>query len=82
VDAPKNNNPYANIGTEYLLVGGKSWRFAGRAGYSSQTAQGITGFTGASIGIGIGYEGMNVDYAFVPYGSVGTAQRISLTYNF
>jgi hypothetical protein len=82
VGAPRNDSPYVDVGTEYLLVAGDWWRFAGRAGFSSQTATNMEGFSGASIGLGIGYGGMNVDYAFVPYGGLGDSHRISLTYNF
>ena len=72
---PKYNSPYVNMGTEYLIVSGDWWRFAGRAGFSSQN-------NAPSFGIGAGYRGLSVDYAFVPYGDLGDAHRISLTYNF
>jgi hypothetical protein len=82
ITAPRGGNPYAGIGTEYVLYSGAVWRFAGRAGYNSQTEQSISGFSGASFGFGIGYSEITIDYAIVPLGGLGQAQRISLTYNF
>lgn len=79
---PRGDSPYFDAGTEYWLVEDGPWKFAGRAGYSSQTFQSVTGFSGPSIGIGIDDGNFAVDYAFVPYGGLGQAQRISLTYGF
>ena len=73
--APRNDRPYVNAGTEYVLVPGDWWRVAGRAGFSSQNIA-------PSCGLGIGYRGFNVDYAFVLYGELGDVHRISLTFNF
>jgi hypothetical protein len=82
ISAPRGGNPFAGIGTEYVLYRDKTWSFAGRAGYNSQTEQSISGFSGASFGFGIGYRGLSIDYAIVPLGGLGQANRISLTYNF
>jgi hypothetical protein len=75
VVAPKNDSPCVNFGTEYLLFSKDAWRFAGRAGFSSQTLS-------PSAGIGIGLKGFSVDYAFVLYSDLGDVHRISLTFNF
>jgi hypothetical protein len=75
VAAPKGGSPYFNLGTEYVLAAGDSWRFAGRAGFSSQN-------DAPAIGIGVGCGGISVDYAFVPYNDLGDVHRISLTLNF
>lgn len=79
---PRGDAPYAALGTEYQLLTEGPWKFAGRAGFNSQTVGGIDGFTGASFGAGIGYGGCVMDYAFVPLGGVGQAHLVSLTYNF
>ncbi|MHB2026676.1 MAG: PorV/PorQ family protein [Elusimicrobiota bacterium] len=79
---PRGGNPYVAAGTEYILWRDKVWSLAGRTGYNSETLQSITGFTGASFGFGIGYNNLAVDYAFVPFGGLGEAHRISLTINF
>jgi hypothetical protein len=80
--APRGGQAYVGVGTEYLLVEQRPWDFALRAGYDSQTASGITGFTGASFGFGLGYKGGSIDYAFVPFGGLGMANRLSLNYSF
>ena len=82
VSFPRNDNPYVALGTEYQLATSGPWKFAGRAGFNSQTIGSIDGFSGVSVGIGIGYSGLAMDYAFVPLGGVGQAHRISLTCGF
>ena len=82
VNFPRNDNPYIALGTEYQLVATGPWKFAGRAGFNSETIGSITGFTGVSVGVGIYYSRLAVDYAFVPLGGVGQAHRLSLTCNF
>lgn len=82
VDFPRGDDPYVALGTEYQLATSGPWKFAGRAGFNSQTIGSIDGFTGLSVGIGIGYSRLAVDYAFVPLGGVGQAHRLSLTCSF
>ena len=82
VGLPKGDSPYAALGTEYWLPNSGAWKFAGRAGFNSQTIGSIDGFTGISFGFGIRYGGYMMDYGFVPMGGVGQAHRISLTCNF
>ncbi len=79
---PRGGNPYFNLGTEYGIWKDAVWSFAGRAGYSSYMLNSIDGFEGPSFGAGMGYHDLAVDYAFVPFGGLGQAQRISLTYDF
>ena len=87
VGVPKGGSPYVNLGSEYVLAAGDSWRFSGRFGLSSQDEGGAIiqmGSQGVSptFGIGVACKGMNVDYAFVPYNDLGDVHRISLTFNF
>jgi hypothetical protein len=42
----------------------------------------ISGFTGFTAGAGIQIESITIDYAFVPYGDLGTSNRVSLAYDF
>ena len=42
----------------------------------------VPGFTNFSAGAGIRLGSLNLDYAFVPYGDLGTSHRISLSYDF
>ena len=82
VAAPRGGSVYAGLGTEYQLIVDGPWNFAVRAGYNTQTLGSIDGFAGVSMGFGLGYRGGRFDYAFVPLGGVGQAQRLSLNYLF
>lgn len=79
---PQSDRPYAAAGIERALLTRSEWEFAARAGYNTRTLGSINGFTGVSLGFGIGLKGSSVDYAFAPYGGLGQAHRLSLTYNF
>jgi len=79
---PRGGNPYFNVGTEYGIWKDAIWNFTGRAGYSSYTLNSIDGFTGPSFGVGLEYKEADVDYAFVPYGGLGQAHRISLSFKW
>jgi hypothetical protein len=59
-----------------------SWLVAARGGYTygpSDSADG--GLTGVTAGLGAGFGPWQVDYAYSPQGDLGTAQRITLTWN-
>lgn len=79
---PRNDGIFAALGTEYALASAGPWRLSGRAGYNTKTATGITGLTGVALGFGIGKNKTSFDYAFVPFGGLGQAHRLSYTYNF
>jgi hypothetical protein len=42
----------------------------------------IQGLANLSLGLGLMIRGFELDYAYLPYGDLGTAQRLSLTYAF
>ncbi|MBI3548799.1 MAG: PorV/PorQ family protein [Elusimicrobia bacterium] len=77
--APRDNRPYAALGTEYWWPVGSSVRIAGRAGFNSRSIDGIDGFRAASFGFGLGVGGLGFDYALVPFGAIGLAHRMSLS---
>ncbi len=82
----------AGAGVEYVALGG----LALRAGYHSLLAGGAglarDGFgagdpssdrlSGLGMGVGLRLFGQRMDYAFTPYGDLGAAQRLSLTFRF
>jgi hypothetical protein len=82
VAAPRNDRPNEAFGTEYWIVAGTPLQLAGRVGYNTQTIGSIDGFTGASFGAGFRYKLCDMDYAFVPFGGLGQAHRISLTWRW
>jgi hypothetical protein len=54
-----------------------------RAGYqAAQTDTEIQGVDGLSLGVGATVDNFTLDYAFLPYGDLGTTHRISLSYEF
>ena len=54
-----------------------------RAGYRAVYADTqILGLTGLSVGLGLQIQNLGIDYAYLPYGDLGTTHRISLNYAF
>ena len=81
-DFPRGDNPYTALGVEYLFPMREGFSFAARGGFNTQTLTSITGITGFSMGLGAKFNSCSVDYAFAPYGSVGIAHRLSLSWNW
>lgn len=79
---PSDNDPYLALGTEYVyaLSGGLSLQ--GRAGFNSRTLGGVSGASGGSVGVGVAYRDLSVDYAFLPFGTIGNVHRASLTFRW
>ncbi len=80
--APRNNAPFLSAGTEYALITGQNLRVMGRAGYNGRNGQDTPGFAGASFGLGLGYGSLQLDYAVVPFGVLGLARRLSLSWSW
>lgn len=52
-----------------------------RVGYRLNfTDQKLTGLSGLTAGVGVSFASMSLDYAYLPFGDLGTLQRVSLTY--
>jgi hypothetical protein len=51
-----------------------------RGGYDGRTAG--SHYAGLTSGIGLAFKGLTFDYAFTPFGDLGNAQRISLTWAY
>jgi hypothetical protein len=52
-----------------------------RVGYILGPAQADGGITGLTAGLGLAVGAWQVDYAYAPQGDLGTAQRLTLTWN-
>jgi hypothetical protein len=66
-----------NAGVEGLLFS----RLALRAGYRFNSAnQKLAGLTRLTAGAGVIFTRFALDYAYLPFGELGSLQRISLTY--
>jgi hypothetical protein len=50
-----------------------------RLGY--RTGSDVDGLSGLRAGLGVSWQGIGVDYAFAPYGKLGSSHRISISYN-
>jgi hypothetical protein len=65
---------------------GTEWRplesIALRAGYKTDTVDGLSAVAGVTTGIGIYVWGQEFAYAFTPYGDLGNAQYFSLVAHF
>jgi hypothetical protein len=67
------------VGAEDLI----SSCLALRAGYNaSLTENDLNGDFGWSLGVGVRCRGFSLDYAYIPYGDLGAAQKVSLNYEF
>lgn len=66
-------------GVEYVY----SKMFSVRAGYNYRIGtDSLGGLSGIAAGAGFNINNIRLDYAFVPYGELGTAHRATLSYQF
>ena len=81
VNFPRDNGLYAGAGGEYVF-NYRAVSVAGRLGYNTRTQGDIDGMAGLSTGLGFIFHNLALDYAFVPFGSLGSAHRISVNFRF
>lgn len=93
IDMPRDAGVNVRLGFEYRGFGPITLR-AGYRTFSAQqraaalgttlgsTASGIADFYGMSLGAGLRTPYGDLDYAMVPYGELGTAHRMSYSFNF
>ncbi|MBL0057857.1 MAG: PorV/PorQ family protein [Elusimicrobia bacterium] len=79
VVAPKGDDTYIGLGTEYKISVGERMGLALRVGYNTQERGGSDGVSG---GMGFRFEGLDVDYALVTQGDLDASHRISVGYRF
>ena len=79
VVAPKGDDVYVGLGTEYKIPVGETMGLALRAGYSTQDRGGSDGISG---GVGFRFEGLDVDYALVTQGDFDASHRVSVGVRF
>lgn len=70
---------YVQGGAEYSLQGLVFLRAGCQAPLSDQS---LGGFTDLTAGVGFHLAGFSLDYAFLPYGDLGAAHRVSVGYFF
>jgi hypothetical protein len=84
---PSDQAPFLCIGLEARLPAarlgsGKDWSAAARVGYDQSHGRDVDGIGGVTAGFGLDLSGFRIDYAWVPYGDLGTANRITLAFRF
>jgi hypothetical protein len=67
------------LGLEDMISSMLALRLGYQAGLADSRIDGLSGLT---AGLGIRYEGFGLDYAWLPYGDLGSTHRISLGYQF
>jgi hypothetical protein len=76
--APTNSSPSMSAGGEWRVMD----VVALRAGYQTSTIQQNSPMAGVATGVGIRVWGQDFDYAWVPFGDLGTTQYFSLVIRF
>jgi len=82
VVAVSNNYPFLAMGGEYRLPVYKDINAALRAGFNTRAIGDYQGFRNVSMGFGISGERMGFDYAFTPFGELGSVNRLSCSLKF
>ncbi len=93
VDVPRDDGPIVRLGVEYAGFGPLALRFGYQSHSSTQraaalgkalgtTTSGLSEFYGMTMGAGLRTAYGTFDYAIIPYGELGTAQRFAYSYAF
>lgn len=79
---PVDADPYFSMGAEFVTPLSEGSQAAFRAGYNLRYTRGIDGLTGVSAGFGIDLQRLRLDYAWVPFGELGTTHRVAIGVRF
>jgi hypothetical protein len=79
---PKGDSMYGTLGGEFSIIPYENARLSLRAGLNTQQMNISGGTSGISMGIGIGLQYFSINYAYVPMGELGYANRFELTFDF
>lgn len=77
VNMPADNEMNAGFGCEYTYKKTENLIFNARSGFQT-IGKDVSGFQGLTLGLGVRYLRYNFDYAFVPYGDLGSTHRMSV----
>lgn len=80
-EMPSDNSLNFALGTEYDVEMREGLVVSLRAGYNTR-ARDLGGLAGVSAGAGARNQSGSVDYAFSPFGDLGSVHKISLSINF
>ena len=87
VNVPVDADPYASLGVETRIPASKigsakPWAISVRGGYDQNRTRGVEGLTGISAGAGFDFSSLRLDYAWIPFGDLGTVNRITRAFRF
>ena len=87
VNLPVDQDPYVSLGVEARIpaskVGSaKPWVISIRGGYDQNRGRGMDRLTGASAGAGFDFSALRLDYAWIPFGALGSVNRITIAFRF
>lgn len=71
-----------DLGLAAALEWGSPFLFALRAGWRWQSVPSGEGATGLALGARLGYGKPSLDYAYVPFGDLGSSHRVGLSWDF
>lgn len=78
---PSDNDPYPALGAQYFIDASEDISIFIRAGYDGNRSD-INGFTSINLGFGLDYKTLSFNYAFAPYGDIGSTHKIALSLRF
>lgn len=87
INLPVDQDPYASLGVEGRIPASKigsakPWIVSVRGGYDQNRTRGIDGFTGFSAGAGFDFSALRLDYAWIPFGDLGSVNRLTIAFRF
>ncbi|MCK9583063.1 MAG: PorV/PorQ family protein [Endomicrobiales bacterium] len=81
INFPTNSDAYFGTGAEYTFNLNNEIKLDCRGGYNSLNSN-TNGITNISTGFGLTYKAYRIDYAFLPFGDLGSANLLSLNIEF
>jgi len=81
IHIPVDQDPYFSIGSEATFPFGDRMKGSVRGGYNISRDRNIDGLTAMSAGFGLDLFRFRLDYAWVPFGDLGTTHRISMAFH-
>jgi len=87
INLPVDADPYVSLGLEGRVPvsqakAEKPWMASLRLGFDQNRTRGVDGFTGFSAGAGFDFNKLRLDYAWIPFGDLGTINRITVAFRF
>ncbi len=80
--AARDNLPYLATGGEARISADKDMDIFLRAGFNTRAVSDLGGTHNIALGAGLRYSDYRLDYAFSPFGDLGSVHRISVSMTF